>query len=366
MKYIMNNFPIFKVGTVRNSFEMKLIHKATLKHNFVSIKYPTRLNAAPLDLSNFVPNEKHIYPVGQILVSINKFINITTKYLGNNDGILDTSKSTKRKTLVSHAYNLMCMALDISPSLHIDVNDDDVLKHCGLGSAGAIISAVCCSINELYGNPMKKLDIIRYIMSNYGEEIDDYIENLRIVPSFGGSIATGMAKSGVMVIAGMGVPIGTTNYNGQVIIGIPNDYSPNKANEATKIENFDSYNIDLNSVRKESYIISHDLVHKALPQLAYGNISILSDIVFNHRFTNGGIQQCSFTFPRVNEIAANIKHLYENGKCDMLSMSSNGPAFFALVSNKNDKKECIEQFSRQNMIVITASVYNGTYSVKKD
>jgi predicted sugar kinase len=213
---------------------------------------------------------------------------------------------------------------------------------------------------------MKNLDIIKYIMSNYGEEIDDDIENLKAVPSLGGSIATGIAKGGVMVIAGMGVPIGATNYNGQVIIGIPNDYSPDKANEVMKIENFDSYNIDMNSMRKESYVISHGLVHKALPRLAYGDISILSDMVFNHRFANGGIQKCSFTFPRVNEIAANIKHLYENGKCDMLSMSSNGPAFFALVSNKNDKKECIEQFIKQDMGIITTSVCNEAYSVTKD
>jgi len=365
----MNHFPTFKAGSIRNNFDWKLTCKVSLKHNSVSVKYPTRLNADALDLSNFVPNEKHIYPIGEILISINKFINVTTKYLGNNDGILDISKTTKRKVLVSHAYKLMCIALDILPSLHIDVNDDEVLKHCGFGSTGAIISAVCCSINELYGNPMKGLDIIKYVMSNYGEEIsDDDFENLIVVPSFGGSIATGIAKGGIMVIAGMGVPIGTTNYNGHVVIGIPNDYLSNKSNKIEKIEveNFDSYGIDPKSMRKKSYVISYDIIHKALPRLVDGDISILSNIIFNLRFKEGGIQPCSFIFPRVNEIAANIKHLYENGKCDMLSMSSNGPAFFALVSNENDEKECIKQFNEQNMKIIKASVCNETYFVQKD
>jgi predicted sugar kinase len=102
-----------------------------------------------------------------------------------------------------------------------------------------------------------------------------------------------------------------------------------------------------------------------LPQLAYGDISILSDMVFNLRFTNGGIQECSFIFPRVNEIAANIKHLYESGKCDMLSLSSTGPAFFALVSNENDEKECVKQFKKQNMMIIITSACNETYFVQK-
>jgi len=359
----MNAFPIFKSGTIRNSFDGKLVYEAILKHSSVSIKYPTRLNAVPLNLSNFVPNEKYIYPVGEILVSINKFINVTTKYLGNDSGILNISKSTKRKALVNHAYKLMCIALDISPSLYIDVNDDDVLKHYGFGSTGATISAVCCSINELYGNPMKHLDMIKYVMSNYGEEIDDGIENLRIVPSFGGSIATGVTRGGIIVITEMGVPIGTTTYNGQVIIGVPNDYLPSRANEAVnaEVENFGSYNIEQDYEHKESYIVSYNLVHKALPRLAHGDISILSDMIFSQRFTNGGIKQCSFIFPRVNEIAANIKHLYENGKCDMLSMSSAGPAFFVLVSNENYVKECIEQFNEQNMTVIMTSVCNNMY-----
>lgn len=340
-----------------------------LKYNFVNIKYPTRLNADLLDLSKFVPNEKHIYPAGEILVSINKFINVTTKYLGNNSGILSTSKSTKRKAIVNHAYKLMCIALNISPSLHIDVNDDDVLRHCGFGSTGATIGAVCSSINELYGNPMNGLDIIKYIMGNYGEEINDNdIENLRQVHSIGGSVTTGIAKGGIIVIAEMGVPIGATNYNGQAIIGIPNDYLSGKFKETPKIEieNFDSHNIEPGSELKKSYAISYDLVHKVLPRLVYGDISSLSKMVFELRFTSGRIKKCSFIFPRVNEIAANIKHLYENGKCDMLSMSAIGPTFFALVSNENDKKECIKQFEEQNMTVITTAVCNETYSVEKD
>jgi predicted sugar kinase len=357
----MSDLPQIKIGYIHNSFDGKLVHNVALKHNSVSIKYPTRLNADGLDLSNFVQNKKRIYPVGEILVSINKFINVATKYLGNNDGILDISKSTKRKVLVNHAYKLMCTALNISPSLHININDDEVLKHCGLGSTGAIIGAVCCSINELYGKPMKDLDIIKYVMSNYGEEIDDDSENLIVIPSMGGSIATGMAKGGIMVIAGNGVPIGTTNYNGKIIIGVPNDYQP-----SSKLEDFNSHNIEQNSELEESKNISYCLVHEILPRLAYGDISALSKMIFKLRFMKGRIQKCSFVFPRINEIAANIKHLYKNDKCDMLSMSSTGPAFFALVSNENDEKECIKQFEKQDMMIITTSACNETYSVKKE
>lgn len=173
----MNDFPIFKAGTVFNEFGgIRKKSKLVCKH--ISLDFPTRLNAMTLDdLATVSGNDNHMsFPAGELLVSIDKPVRVVTKFLGNNDGYLKISNSTKRKALVNHAYLLMCKALDVSPSLSIDVDESNVIKHCGFGSSGAIIGAVCSSINELFGNPIKNLDLITYIASNYGEEIKDIKE----------------------------------------------------------------------------------------------------------------------------------------------------------------------------------------------
>ena len=181
---------MFKAGTVFN--EYKSPRKSKLVYGTVTIDFPTRLNAMSIDTSAIATNDNNMsFPAGEVLASIKKFVKVKTKYLGNKNGNLIIGENTKRKALVNHAYLLMCQALDNSPSLSIDVNDDEVLKHCGLGSSGAIISAVCSSINELYGKPIKNLDLISYIANNYGEEVQDNDkDNLKLVQCIGGSVAS--------------------------------------------------------------------------------------------------------------------------------------------------------------------------------
>lgn len=118
-------------------------------------------------------------------------------------------------------------ALGVPTSLSISVDESNVIKHCGFGSSGAILGAICSSINELFGNPISNLDLITYIASNYGEEVNDNNKDrLKLVQCIGGSLSSGLTKGGIQVIAGMATPIMSAEYIGKVVIGVPNDFKP--------------------------------------------------------------------------------------------------------------------------------------------
>ena len=80
----------------------------------------------------------------------------------------------------------MQKALDISTGFSVVVDADIDLRHCGLGSSASAIQGVGVAINELYNNPIKSMDLIRYLAGNRTEEIDgddddiDFIFCLRL------------------------------------------------------------------------------------------------------------------------------------------------------------------------------------------
>ena len=115
--------------------------------------------------------------------------------------------------------------LNFSDSLYIDVNDDDIPKHTGFGSSSSTIAAVAASINEMYGCPIDNNDLIKYLASNHGEEVSDQDEdNLKLVQCIGGGATNGLTKEGIIIIAGHATSIAKMNYDGDILIGLPNDF----------------------------------------------------------------------------------------------------------------------------------------------
>jgi len=261
----------------------------------------------------------------------------------------------------------MCKALKVTPSLYIDVNDDGIVKHAGFGSSGATLGAVCSAINELYDCPIGDLDMVKYIVGNYGEEIKNDAGGgyLKVVPATGGSLATGFKRGGVMVVTGEGVRIGQTTYNGKAIVGVPRDFKPQTADVMMDLEEV----VFKNSVAMMQEIKDRDLlytiVHKALPELMSGRVTTLGDLVFNFRFDGPGIVDCRFIYSRVVDIGKALRPLYEKKHCDMLALSSIGPAFFALVNNEKDEKLCIAEFEKQKLATESIPICNSRYTVEK-
>lgn len=358
-------FPIIKAGYIFNKFNAKVNIPVILNKQEVEIKYPCRLDAMAINPAAVCYNDSMVFTPGEVVISLKKFIKVKITVKSESGGQLNISKRTKRKVLVKHSYLLMCNALNIFPSLDIDVDDDDIPKHCGFGSSSSTISAVASAINELYSCPINDKDLIKYLASNHGEEISDNDEeNLKVVQCIGGGATNGLTEEGIIIIAGKSTAIAKMKYESEVLIGFPNDFVQKDAKVLMELEEKNLWKFKKTG---EEYAekIAYDLLHKALPDMANGNIKELADFIFDYRFNMGSNENCSFVYDGLMNISDKIRKLYENNDCEFLALSSVGPAFFVLVKNENQKKKCKEFMEKLDLKVIESSVCNTKYMVSK-
>ena len=357
-------FPIFKAGLIHNKYTENIFSNC-LRSDAVEIYYPCRLDAMAINPAAVCSNDNMIFTPGEVVVSLKKFIKVKVKVKKETGGELKISNSTKRKSLVKHAYLLMCDALNVHPSLEISVDDKEIPKHCGFGSSSSTIAAVAASINELYGCPIKNENLIKYLASNHGEEVsDDDTDNLKSVQCIGGGATNGLTEEGIILISGKSTIIAKTKYDSDVLIAIPHDFVQKDAKTLMELEEKNLWRFKRTG-NKYSKKIAYDLLHKVLPDIKNGNIGELSKIVFDYRFNMGSNKNCSFTYKGLMKISDKIRKLYENGKCDFLSLSSVGPAFFMFVSNSEQKKYCIKELKKLNLDVIESSICNSAYIVNE-
>ena len=259
----------------------------------------------------------------------------------------------------------MCSALNVSPSLEITVDDNNIPKHCGFGSSSSTISAVSAAINELYGCPIKNVDLIKYLASNHGEEIsDDDHENLKVVQCIGGGATNGLTEEGIIIIAGKSTVIAKMKYEGEVLIGVPQDFVQKGAKELMELEEQNLWKFKKTG-DKYSKEIAYNLLHKALPGLANKSIKELADVVYEYRFNMGSNENCSFVYDGLVELGNNLRCLYESNDCEFLALSSVGPAFFMIVKNQKQKEKCIQKMKELSLNIIESNVCNSTYIVEE-
>lgn len=355
------SFPIFPVGTIFKNFEeiSNAISLPKLKHNTVTVNFPMRLNGMSIDSSAIALEGSTSFPAGEIFFSIKKFVTVTVHAAKDNK--LHISNGYGRSSILRHACLIMCRALKIEPSFDIEIISDNVQIHTGFGTSGATIGAVCAAINEMYGNPIKRLDLIKYIANNYGEEIENDDSNLQLVQCIGGSVASGFTAGGITIIAGDATPIISEPLESEIIIGVPTDFYPKSAKYMMELETQHLDNFEIHG-QQHAYAIAYTLLHKGIPLLKNGDISEICDIIYRHRFEMGSIKNCSFVFPRMIDIADNIKYLYTNKLCRLLSMSSVGPAFFIIPDGNTRHEEiCIKALECQNLKVFKTAIFNRPY-----
>lgn len=358
-------FPIIKVGYIFNKLNAKVNIPIILNKQEVEIEYPCRLDAMAINPAAVCYNDSMVFTPGEVVISLKKFIKVKITVKSESGGQINISKRTKRKVLVKHSYLLMCKALNISPSLDIDVDDNDIPKHCGFGSSSSTISAVASAINELYSCPINDKDLIKYLASNHGEEISDNDEeNLKVVQCIGGGATNGLTEEGIIIIAGKSTAIAKMKYESEVLIGFPNDFVQKDAKVLMELEEKNLWKFK-NTGEEYAEKIAYDLLHKALPDMANGNIKELANVVFDYRFNMGSNENCSFVYDGLMNISDKIRKLYENNDCEFLALSSVGPAFFVLVKNENQKKKCKEFMEKLDLKVIESSVCNTKYIVSK-
>lgn len=364
MKTSVNRFPIYPVGTILNPFVGVLRNiKLDPKYREISILYPCRLDAMAINPAAVAYNKQLSFTPGEITLSINNFIQTTVHITHPSDGDIIISDRTRRKSLVKHAYYLITKALNVKPSVYIDVEDSNVPKHCGFGSSSSTITSVATSLNELYGKPIKNKDLIRYLASNHGEEVKGTDDKLKSVQSIGGGACSGLLPHGLIVIAGHATPIAAVKIpKTKVIVGIPKDFKQQPADFLMKLEEDNLWKF-VQTGKKYKDIIAYRLLHQAIPDMLNKNISVLSDIVFDYRFNMGSIENCSFVYPKMINLAKSLRELYKKKQCKMLSLSSVGPAFFAVVSSKKELGICQNKMEILGMNTHVFSLHNSIYKV---
>lgn len=357
----MKKFPIYKYDYIFNKFNGK-IGDVSLKYSDITLDYPCRLDAMAINPAAVCYNDDLVFTPGEVVISTEKFIRVVIKKIdGNNE--LVVSNNTKRKVLVKHAYYLMKEILKFKDSFYIDVNDDGIPKHSGFGSSSSTIAAVAAAINEIYSCPIKNQDLIKYLASNHGEEVsDDDEDNLKLVQCIGGGATNGLTKEGVLIIAGQATVVAKMEYEGYILIGIPSDFQVKDANYLMEEEEKNLWKFKRTG-DKYSKDIAYNLLHKALPGMVNGSIKELADVVFDYRFNMGSIENCSFVYEKMVDDARVLRKLYENNYCELLALSSVGPAYFVIVKDEIQYKKCKRVMENLNMLVTKTKVNNNLYKV---
>lgn len=360
---MIDRFPTFKAGHIFNKYPCTIDENLKLKYDKINLEYPCRMDAMAINPAAVCYNDDLIFTPGEVVVSLNRKIKVSVEIISETGGVLEISDRTQRKVLIKHAYKIMSTTLKVNPSVRIDVDSSEVIKHCGFGSSSSTIAAVASAINELYGCPIPNKELIKFLASNHGEEItDENEEDLKLVQCIGGGATSGLTEEGIIIIAGKATSIAKLKYESNVLIGIPENFKTKNADELMKLEEENLWKFKRTG---DEYAekIAYNLLHKALPDLCNGSIKELADIVFDYRFNMGSIENCSFVYEKMVDDAKELRKLYENGNCEFLTLSSVGPAFMAMVRDEKQKEICKETMENLGMNVIETSICNSTYKV---
>ncbi|HYG84051.1 MAG TPA: hypothetical protein VD907_04180 [Verrucomicrobiae bacterium] len=352
------DFKEFTVGTVFNTVEVS--DDVSLRHNKLTVGYPSRLEAMALDPAKISDNNNLIYEAGQIDFCVSIFKHTTVEVDQTNSDISITERSP-RKALIMHAALLMKAALKFKHGLKIDVDDATNLKHCGLGSSSSLIAGTAAAINELYGKPIKSLDLVKYCAQNHGEEVEGDDSQLAPVQCIGGSGVCGHFEGGLIILAGQATPIYTFNIpdDMSVVIGIPSDFTAPDSRTLleAEVDNMEGFRTAGNTYGKE---IAYRLVHQVMPALSSGDLSKCKELIFDYRWDMGSIKNCSFVYPGLVELAEKMRPLKDDSRVEILSLSSVGPGFFALTK---DLGHIEEEFRKLDLKTIVTTIHNNAYSV---
>lgn len=356
------DFLPFEVGTVLNPLPgHALPSEIKPKYKSVIINYPFRLEAMAIDPSKIAINKNLVYTPGQVDISIDLYRKISISITSPTGSKVRVSASTSRPSLVKHAVLIMNQALGIDYSYTIDIEDKVNLRHCGLGSSSSLLAGVACAINELFDRPIDKKILIKYLAQNHGEEIDGDENSIMPVQCIGGSAACGMYDASVIILAGESTVIATGNLDNSysIVIGIPTsfEYPDSKYLMEEEEKNLDKF---MDCGRSYGQTIAYKMLHSCLPALAFDDIKPLGDLVFDYRFKMGSIENCSFVFPPMVQIAKNLMFLKEQNHVDLISLSSVGPGFFAITK----APQLVEKaFQDNGLITYLTKPNNQSYQV---
>ncbi len=357
-------FPVFRVGQILFPFT-KTITNATPCYKSIDIQWPCRLGCMTLDPAALTCHDNPTTKAGVALCSVNLFLCVKTELISDTGNEIIIDKDTKRQSVIKHATLLMYDALKISPTVKVSVDEDHIPKHCGFGTTSSLITAICTSINELYGKPISEADILRYAALNHAEETDS--ENnklLQATPCVGGGAASGLSNGGITIVSKKLNIICSAKYDADVLIGLAQktECRANTDLMAAEESSFDNLiKISENTSDKRA----NRILHHVIPDLMDCNISSLADAAYDYAFKDGIVESFSAINPQILDVKNDLSKLYTDKHCSLLALSSVGPAYFTIVENDVDKNYCRRYMENIGMTVIEARLFNSSYKVTR-
>ncbi len=362
-KVELEAFKYFKVGTVFNP--VSLDYEPKLRINGITIQYPIRLNAMAIDPSRIAADFGMIYTPGEVVFSTQISFGVSVMLQESND-ILIVGECSNKQSVIKHVCKIMSQAFKYKGGFKVIIEKYHNYRHCGLGSTGGLQAAIAACINEIFSNPFKRENLIKYLARNYGEEIDNNDELLNPVQCIGGSAASGFYDGGVLVLAGKNTVVGTgiISEDYSVLIGMPKDYVPSDS-----VSQFDEEKncLDLFDKCGNTYggKIAYNVLHYFLPAMVNQDISVMGDVIFDYRYNMGSISNCAYTYSAMVEMMNRLAFLKEKQIVDVLSITSVGPAVFVIV--KNEKLDyCKEVFEKEKLDTLTTKINNKSYLIIKE
>jgi len=342
-------------------FNVGVVHAASLpKFESVKISYPSRLNAMAIDPSMIARDGSMQYAPGEIIFKVGIYKQISIK-LSKTSGEIIIDRGSKREPLIMHAALIMKRALNFNVGLEINVENSLELRHVGLGSSSGLIASVAVCINELFGKPLSDDVLLRYLAQNHGEEIDNNFHNLMPVQCIGGSAAAGLYGGAMIIIAGHNRVISSLELDQKykAVIGIPEDFQEmdSKTLLEKEIKSFPKF---MRCGKKYGPIIAYNILHKVLPAITEGKLGPAGELIYQYRFRMGSINNCSYHYKKLPFIAKRIEYLKTNNVADVLSLSSVGPAFFAITTKAS---ECRSAFKKAGLNTLVVSLTNDKYKI---
>jgi len=104
---------------------------------------------------------------------------------------------------------------------------------------------------------------------------------------------------------------------------------------------------------------AYNIFHKVLPAMISGDLKTIGDVIYNYRFNMGSIENCSFVYPKLTELAKKLA-LKVKDIAEIFSLSSVGPGFFAITENP---ALCEKEFRKAGLRTIITPLENESYQV---
>jgi predicted sugar kinase len=354
------NLEIFDAGKIFN-LHLRKIKKARLKYSNVGVTVPARLNSMCFDLKSLTnPEKKFVYNSGELAFSVNLETYCKIKILKDGKKEVKISKNTKRKSIVKHAALIMQKILSITDSIIVEANNIQDYPHAGLGSSSSLITTVCIAINEAYGNPIKKRDLVLIISQNHGEEISNNNDQLIHVQCNGGSPSVALLKGGIQIICGETQPVLKRKFpkGYYFVFGIPKFYKRHDAKDLMEIEE-KQFPRMLKSSEDFSREIAWKVLHELLPAIDRNDLLKVGEIIEFYRFKTGSLMTDSQTWP---ELYNTLKELvrFRDEITPIISVSSCGPAIYAVTK---DPAKIEKIFQERDMKCFKANPENRGYRI---